>query len=111
MQSPNTPSLTHLPDELIENIVDHLEDESLIQLSMTCKRLHFFVLLIVFARANILDNNINDAACFYLNDPPAHILHALQLALFIQNVDSLGIAVRSFRMPMSYTSWSLAFHL
>ncbi|KIJ91725.1 hypothetical protein K443DRAFT_14161 [Laccaria amethystina LaAM-08-1] len=91
MQSPNTPSLTHLPDELLQNIVNHLEDESLIQLSMTCKRLHFFVLPIVFARANILDNNINDAACFYLHDPPFHILHALQLALFVQNIDFLGI--------------------
>jgi hypothetical protein len=27
----------------------------------------------------------------YLNDPPAHILHVLQLALFVQKVDSLGI--------------------
>ena len=89
MQLPNTPSLIHLPDELLEKIVDHLEDESLMQLSMTCKRLHFFVLPIVFARANI--QNINDATCFYLHDPPAHILRALQLALFIQNVDSLGI--------------------
>ncbi|EDR04297.1 uncharacterized protein LACBIDRAFT_330804 [Laccaria bicolor S238N-H82] len=91
MQSPNTPSLVDLPDELLENIVDRLDDESLIQLSMTCKRLHFFVLPIVFARANILEGNIDDATCFYLHDPPAHILRALQLALFIQNVDSLGI--------------------
>ena len=89
MQSPNTLSLIHLADELLEKIVDHLEDESLIQLSMTCKRLHFPVLPIVFTRANI--QNINDATFFYLHDPPAHILRALQLALFIQNVDSLGI--------------------
>jgi hypothetical protein len=81
-------SLTHLPDELLENIVDRLEDEPLMQLSMTCRRFHFLALPIVFARANIKDRNTR---YLYLRDPPAHILPALRLALFVQNVDSLSI--------------------
>ena len=112
MQSPNAPSLIHLPDELFEKIVDHLEDEFLIHLSMTCKRLHFFVLPIVFARANIQD--INDDTCFYLHDPPAHILRALQLALYIQNVDSLGIDFgyrTSAVLPYARELYKLVSHL
>ncbi|KIJ98620.1 hypothetical protein K443DRAFT_9045 [Laccaria amethystina LaAM-08-1] len=83
MQSP-----THLPDELLENIVDRLEDEPLMQLSMTCRRFHFLALPIVLARANIKDRNTR---YLYLHDPLAHILPALRLALFVQNVDSLSI--------------------
>jgi len=57
------------------------------QLSMTCRRFHFLILPIVFARANIKDSS---TTCFYLYDPPAHILRALRLALFVQNIDSLS---------------------
>jgi hypothetical protein len=81
-------SLTHFPDELLENIVEQLEDESLMQLSMTCRRFNFFALPTVLARANIDDGNITS---LYLRDPPAHVVHALRLALFVQNLDSLGI--------------------
>jgi hypothetical protein len=59
------------------------------QLSMTCRRFHFLALPIVLARANIKDSN---TTCLYLYDPPAHIPHALRLALFVQNVDSLSIS-------------------
>ena len=87
MQSPNAPELVYLPDELLENIIDRVESESLVQLSMTCRRLHFLALPIVFARADI-----HDTRSFYLHDPPAHILRALRLALFVENVESIGIS-------------------
>ena len=86
MQSPNAPELVNLPDELLENIIGQLESETLVQLSMTCRRLHFLALPIVFARAGI-----RDTRSFFLHDPPPHIFHALRLALFVQNVESLGV--------------------
>ena len=86
MQSPNAPELVYLPDELLKNIIDQLESEYLVQLSMTCRRLHFLALPIVFAQAEI-----HDTTSLFLYHPPAHILHALQLALFVQNIESLCI--------------------
>lgn len=64
MQSPNAPELVYLPDELLRNVIDQLESESLVQLSMTCRRLHFLALPIVFARADI-----HDTTSFSLRDP------------------------------------------
>ena len=87
MQSPNAPELVYLPDEILENIIDRVESESLVQLSMTCRRLHFLALPIVFARANI-----HDTRSFYLHNPPAHVLRALRLALFVENVETIGIS-------------------
>lgn len=91
MQSPHAPELVSLPDELLENIIDQLESESLVQLSLTCRRLHFLALPIVFARADI-----HDTTSFFLHDPPAHILHALRFALFVQNVESLGVGFSTY---------------
>lgn len=52
--------------------------------------------------------------CFYLHDPPAHILRALQLALFVQNVDSLGIDFgyrTSTVLPYARELYKLVSHL
>jgi len=79
-------TITDLPDELVEKIVDDLDDNgSICRLSLTCKRLHFLVLPMFFSR-NKLENVQN--GFFYCHDPVPDLLEATRTALFIRNLST-----------------------
>ena len=46
----------------------------------------------------------SSTTCFYLHEPPAHTLHVLQLNLFVQNIDSLGITFGCHTTVLPYAS-------
>jgi hypothetical protein len=78
--------LPDLPDELLVEIVNQLDNESLIQLSMTCRRFHLLALSVVFTRAKLVNTR-----CIYLQQSPAHLLCALRIALFVDHATSFVI--------------------
>ena len=79
-------TITDLPDELVEKIVEDLDDNgSICRLSLTCKRLHFLVLPTFFSR-NKLENVQNGA--FHCCDPVPELLEAIRTALFIRNLST-----------------------
>ena len=84
--------LPDLPDELLAEIVNQLDDESLIQLSMTCKKFHFLALPVVFTRAKLVSTK-----CLYLRQSPAHLLRALRIALFVDDATSFIIGLNHDR--------------
>ena len=80
--------LPDLPDELLAEIVNQLDDESLIQFSMTCRKVHFLALPVVFTRAKL-----DSTRCLYLWQSPAHLLRALRIALFVDHATSFLIGL------------------
>ncbi|KIJ98613.1 hypothetical protein K443DRAFT_680641 [Laccaria amethystina LaAM-08-1] len=79
-------TITDLPDELVEKIVEDLDDNgSICRLSLTCKRLHFLVLPTFFSR-NKLENLQN--GFFHCHHPVPELLEATRTALFIRNLST-----------------------
>jgi hypothetical protein len=79
-------TITDLPDELVEKIVEDLDDNaSICRLSLTCKRLHFLVLPMFFSR-NKLENPQN--GFFHCHHPIPELLEAIRMALFVRNLSS-----------------------
>ncbi|KIJ98597.1 hypothetical protein K443DRAFT_627635 [Laccaria amethystina LaAM-08-1] len=79
-------TITDLPDELVEKIVEDLDDNgSICRLSLTCKRLHFLVLPTFFSR-NKLENLEN--GFFHCHDPVPELLEAIRTALFVRNLST-----------------------
>jgi hypothetical protein len=80
-------TITDLPDELVEKIVQDLDDNgSICRLSLTCKRLHFLVLPMFFSR-NKLENLEN--GYFHCRNPIPGLLEAIRTALFVRNLSSI----------------------
>ncbi|KIJ99697.1 hypothetical protein K443DRAFT_679728 [Laccaria amethystina LaAM-08-1] len=71
--------LADLPNELINNLIRDLHAETLCCLAMTCKRLHYLALPIIFYRAGIDPASKN----LVLREPSESFLRALRLALFV----------------------------
>ena len=79
-------TITDLPDELVEKIVEDLDDNgSICRLSLTCKRLHFLVLPMFFSH-NKLENLQN--GFFHCNHPVPELLEAIRTALFVRNLST-----------------------
>ena len=79
-------TLTDLPNELVEKIVDDLDDDgSICRLSLTCKRLHFLVLPMFFSRSE-LENLQN--GFFHCHDPVPELLEAIRTALFVHSLST-----------------------
>jgi len=79
-------TITDLPDELVEKIVEDLDDNgSMRRLSLTCKRLHFLVLPMFFSR-NKLENLQN--GFFHCLYPVPELLEAIRTALFVRNLST-----------------------
>lgn len=73
-----------LPTELLEHIIQNLDDESLFQLSQTCRNLHYLALPVWFKRNSIevLANGWID-----VHKPRSeHILPAVRMALFVPSL-------------------------
>lgn len=84
--------LPNLPAELLVEIVNQLDDESLIQLSMTCRKFHFLALPVVFTRAKLINTR-----CLYLQQSPANLLRALRIALFVDHATSFVVGLNHDR--------------
>ena len=79
-------TITDLPDELLEKIVEDVDDNaSICRLSLTCKRLHFLVLPMYFSR-NKLEDLQN--GFFHCQHPVPELLEAIRTALFIRNLST-----------------------
>ena len=76
-------TISTLPDEILQLIVDNLDNLSTYQLSITCRKLHFFVLQVFFER-NGLGNP--EEGVFSCSDPPIEAIQAVRIALFVQNL-------------------------
>ena len=82
-------TLTDLPDELVEKIVDDLDDNgSICRLSLTCKRLHFLVLPTFFSR-NKLEDLQN--GFFFCRRPVPEMLEAIRTALFVHSLSTFTL--------------------
>ncbi|EDR04290.1 uncharacterized protein LACBIDRAFT_295081 [Laccaria bicolor S238N-H82] len=86
-------TMTDLPDELVEKIVEDLDDNgSICRLSLTCKKLHFLVLPMFFSR-NKLVNPQN--GLFHCRHPVPELLEAIRTALFVRNLSSFTFYLTS----------------
>ena len=65
--------LADLPNELINNLIRDLPAETLCCLAMTCKRLHYLALPIIFYRAGTDPSSKN----LVLREPSESLLHAV----------------------------------
>ena len=80
-------TITDLPNELVEKIVEDLDDNgSICRLSLTCKRFHIQVLPVFFSR-NKLENLQNGFV--YCPHPVPELLEAIRIALFVRNLSTL----------------------
>ena len=82
-----TPGLCRIPDELLFQIVDALDDESACQLGLTCADLHYRALPIVFERSSIKDSSTGRISLY--NTGSRHVVRALITSLFIPDVDEI----------------------
>lgn len=87
METSSPPGLCRIPDELLFQIVDALDDESACQLGLTCTDLDYRVLPIVFERHGTKDSNTGRISLY--NTGSKHVLRALTTALFIPDVDEI----------------------
>ncbi|KDR76964.1 hypothetical protein GALMADRAFT_155664 [Galerina marginata CBS 339.88] len=78
-----------LPTELILQILQDLDNESLVQLSLTCRHLHFVSLDQFFSRANI---NTAIGWLTVTDTPPPQTLRALRSALNLQSLKTIYFA-------------------
>jgi hypothetical protein len=77
-------TITDLPDELVEKIVEDLNDNgSICRLSLTCKRIHFLVLPMFFSRNKLEDLQNGFFHCYH---PVPELLEAIRTALFVRNL-------------------------
>jgi len=84
VQTSTYATITDLPDELIEKIVEDLDDNgSICRLSLTCKRLHFLVLPMFFSRNKLGNLQNGFFHCYY---PVPELLEAIRTALFVRNL-------------------------
>jgi hypothetical protein len=81
------PGLCRIPDELLFQIIDALDDESACQLGLTCTDLHYRALPIVFKRHGTKDSNTGRISLYNIGSK--HVLRALATALFIPDVDEI----------------------
>ena len=82
-----TPGLCRIPDELLFQIVDVLDDESACQLGLTCADLHYRALPIVFERSSTKDSSTGRISLY--NTGSRHVVRALTTSLFIPDVDEI----------------------
>lgn len=87
MKTCSPPGLCRIPDELIFQIVDALDDDSACQLGLTCTDLHYRALPIVFERNGTKDFNSGRTSLY--NTGSGHVLRALTTSLFIPDVDEI----------------------
>ncbi|EDR04288.1 uncharacterized protein LACBIDRAFT_304851 [Laccaria bicolor S238N-H82] len=79
-------TITDLPNELVEKIVEDVDDDgSIFRLSLTCKRLHFLVLPTFFSRSDLEDLQNGFFRC---HDPGPNLLEALRMALFVRHLST-----------------------
>ncbi|EDR04258.1 uncharacterized protein LACBIDRAFT_295072 [Laccaria bicolor S238N-H82] len=76
-------TISTLPDEILQLIVDDLDNLSTCQLSITCRRLHFFALQIFFERNGL--GSLGEGV-FSCSNPPREAIQAARVALFVQNL-------------------------
>jgi hypothetical protein len=76
-------TISTLPDELLQLIVDNLDNLSTCQLSITCRRLHFFALQVFFERNGLGSPGEGVFSC---SNPPREAIQAVRIALFVQNL-------------------------
>ena len=83
----NPPGLCRIPDELLFQIVDALDDDSACQLGLTCTDLHYRALPIVFEQHGTKDSNTGRISLY--NTGSRHVLRTLTTSLFIPDVDEI----------------------
>lgn len=86
MEASNPLGLCRIPNELLYKIVDALDDESALQLGLTCTDLHYRALPILLERHGIKSFNTGHIS---LHNSSKHVLRALATALFVQDVESI----------------------
>lgn len=74
---------SHLPNDVLHEIVEHLDTPSLYHLSNTCYRFHYISLCTVFRRAGIPDVRTE----IHLNHSNIHVLPALRYSLFLDSTE------------------------
>lgn len=79
-------TLCDLPEELLLEIIQHLDNPALLSLGLTCRCVHFLALDTLFS-----NNNIHSPKSGWLTayNTPVETLPALRHALFIQKLDQL----------------------
>jgi hypothetical protein len=75
--------LSHLPNDVLHEILEYLDTSSLCHLSNTCYRFHYISLCTVFRRAGIPDVRTE----IHLNHSNIHILPALRFSLFLDSTE------------------------
>ena len=86
MSPPSLAQLTDLPHELLSQIIDPLDDESIYAVTQTCKIFHFFALPLVLSRNGI---RIIGPDVVSITGPPKEDLSALQTSLFALRLESV----------------------
>ena len=86
MSPPSLAQLTDLPHELLSQIIDPLDDESIYAVTHTCKIFHFFALPLVLSRNGI---RIIGPDVFFITGPSKEDLSALRTSLFAPSLESV----------------------
>lgn len=82
-------TISALPDEILQLIVDNLDNLSTCQLSITCRRLHFFALQVFFERNGL---GSPEEGVFSCSNPPREAIQAVRIALFVQNLSVIDFS-------------------
>ena len=86
MSPPSLAQLTELPHELLSQIINPLDDESIYAFAQTCKIFHFFALPLVLSRNGI---RFIGPDVVSITGPSKEGLSALQTSLFASSLESV----------------------
>ncbi|KIJ90953.1 hypothetical protein K443DRAFT_115855 [Laccaria amethystina LaAM-08-1] len=86
MPPPNIVELTELPHELLMQIINPLDDESICALAKTCRHLHFFALPLFLSRHGVRTLPPN---CVSITCPSKKALSVLWASLFMENIKKI----------------------
>ncbi|KDR76965.1 hypothetical protein GALMADRAFT_139002 [Galerina marginata CBS 339.88] len=88
-QSSSVSMFSDLPTELVVQILQALDDDSLVQLSLTCRNLHFMALDLFFSKTDI---DTSRGWLLVTDDPPAPTVRALRCSLKLQDLQKIYFA-------------------
>ena len=86
MPPPTIVELTELPHELLIQIINPLDDESICALAKTCRPLHLVAFALFLSRYGVC---ILPPNCVSITCPSKKALSVLQASLFMENVQKI----------------------
>ncbi|TFK68167.1 hypothetical protein BDN72DRAFT_842189 [Pluteus cervinus] len=84
--------LVNLPNELILEIIEDIEEETLLVLSMVCHRLHLLIIPIILSRYNLLE--CISQGVLKLDTGNGPVLSALHIATFVTYLKTLDMTLQ-----------------